>query len=512
VIWISEITTSQALRSVSPGPERGPVASQTKPTLTALLEKDIRTSVAEKSVQGPQASSGMVADNSGATSDQGDHSVPNAVVGSGQPSGISETNLLNASDLSAPDTKTTFGEQPRGDLPGLTVTRYRDWQFRSFEDNKLTYSDPNGPIKVMVREASSAGFAARNFMRSAGVSNDGTSGPFGLTASDWRADSMARSQRVDWTLVNSKNFGLTAFGYHSEAGRGFEPLGQTKKSEFGTAGENTMKAGAQVRIGSFGFGLAQSSTANTDESAGTYFRSTNTNPTLQQEASASVNLAQLVPGNLAPKLLPTLWMNASAGQTPTSGQATSETVTTSIGGTWTWDSAYASLDYWNYSSGKNSALGSTWSGHGFDANMGAYRSSFGVDAGLSYGQSEDAAQSWQSAGAIHSSYAMVWYKPDKLPGISLTAAAGNYDYKGIAFGSVSSDPFATISNNEYVSLTAGLDLTSLFWSLEEPRAVSEQRPTVKMFYQYSDSLSLYGSASATKDVDSLVAMSIQRKF
>ena len=229
-----------------------------------------------------------------------------------------------------------------------------------------------------------------------------------------------------------------------------------------------MKAGGQVRIGAFGFGLAQSSIANTDGYAGTYFTSTTTNSTVQQEASASVNLAQLVPGGLAPKLLPTLWMSASTSQAPTSGQA-SETVTTSFGGTWTWNMGYASLGYWNYSSGKNASLGATWSGHGFDANLGAYRSSFGIDVGLSYGQSEDVAPSWQSAGALYNSYATVSYKPDKLPGVSLTAAAGNYDHNAITYGGTLSDPYTMTSNGEYLSLTAGLDLTSLFWSPEEVR-------------------------------------------
>jgi hypothetical protein len=505
VVWISEVTPPQTAHPVSPYTEGAPAVSQGELTLAALGDEDIRTSVAEKTVQGSDASSGAVADNSSDVAPY--RSAPSRgdpLVSSDQPSVNSETSLLHANSFSAPEVKTTFGEQDRGQVPGLTITRHRDWQFGSFEDNKLTYSDPNSPIKVTVRESSSAGFAAQNFVRSSGESNENTPGPFGLTVSDSGVDSMARSQRVDWTLLDTKSFGVTAFGYSSEVGQSFEPLEQGKK-EFGKAGTSVMKAGGQVRIGAFGFGLAQSSITDA-AAAGGYFKSTEANPTLQQEASASVNLAQVVPGNLASKVLPVLWMNASTSQ------ASSETVTTSIGGTWTWESGYASLDYWNYSSGKNSALGSTWSGHGFDANMGAYRSSFGVDAGLSYGQSEDAAQSWQSAGGLYNSYATVWYKPERLPGISLTAAAGNYDYKGVAFEGVSSDSFATISNGEYVSLTAGLDVTSLFWSPEEPGEVNEQRPSVKMFYRYSDSLSLDGSASATKDVDSLVAMSIQRRF
>ena len=130
------------------------------------------------------------------------------------------------------------------------------------------------------------------------------------------------------------------------------------------------------------------------------------------------------------------------------------------------------------------------------------RSSFGIDVGLSYGQSEDAAPSWQSAGALYNSYATVSYKPDKLPSVSLTAAAGNFNHNAITYGGTLSDPYAMTSNGEYLSLTAGIDLTSLFWSSDE-FGVNEQRPSVKMFYRYSESLFLDGSANATKDVDSL---------
>ena len=287
----------------------------------------------------------------------------------------------------------------------------------------------------------------------------------------------------------------------------FEPFGPNKERIWESRKEHDESRWAGSDRG-FGFGLAQSSITNTDNSAGTYFASTSTDSTAQQEASANVNLAQLMPSGLATKLLPMLWISASTSQAPTSGPA-SETAATSFGGTWTWNMGYASLGYWNYSSGKNAGVVASWRGHGFDANSGAYRSSFGIDVGLSYGQSEDVAPSWQAAGAIYNSYATVSYKPDKLPGVSLTAAAGNYDHNALSYRGTLSDPYTMTSNGEYLSLTAGLDLTSLFWSPEEFGA---ERPSVKMFYRYSDSLFLDGSANAIKDVDNLVAMSIQRRF
>jgi hypothetical protein len=514
VVWISEVTPPQTAHPVSPYSKGALAVSPTKPAFTALGEKDIRSSVAEKTVQAPNASSGTITDNSSDIAPyRGDRSGPDPLVNSRQPSRIPETSLLHATNLSAPEVKTTFGEQDRVQVPGLTITKNRDWQFGSFEDNKLTYSDPNSSIKVTVRESSSAAFVAQNFVRSSGESNENTPGPFGLTVSDSGVDSMARSQRVDWKLLDTKSFGVTAFGYRSEVGQSFEPLEQGKKNEFGKAGTSVIKAGGQVKIGAFGFGLAQSSITDTD-ATGSYFGSTDSKPTLEQEASASVNLPQLVPGHLASKVLPVLWMSASTSQAPSSGQPTSETLSTSVGGTWTWNVGYASLGYWNYSSMQDSVAGATWSGHGFDANVGAHRSSFGIDAGLSYGQSEDTVPSWKSAGALYNSYATVWYKPDKLPGISLTAAAGNYDRNEITYGGTLSDPYAMTSNGGYLSLTAGLDLTSLFWSSEgsEPVAGFQQRPSVKMFYRYSDNLYVDGSADATRNLDSLIAMSIQRRF
>ena len=106
---------------------------------------------------------------------------------------------------------------------------------------------------------------------------------------------MARSQKVDWTLVNLKNFGVTAFGYQNEVGSDFKPFGQTKNEFDGSAGSSTMKAGGQVRVGPFGFGFAQSSR---EQLAWSGFQGVETGANLaavQQEASVTLDLAQLLP-------------------------------------------------------------------------------------------------------------------------------------------------------------------------------------------------------------------------
>ena len=77
----------------------------------------------------------------------------------------------------------------------------------------------------------------------------------------WGDDSTARSRRLDWTLLKFTNFEVAAFGYQNEVGAGFAPFAQTK-SEFVIAGTQTMKAGGQVRAGSFSFGFAGSQSRN----------------------------------------------------------------------------------------------------------------------------------------------------------------------------------------------------------------------------------------------------------
>ena len=211
--------------------------------------------------------------------------------------------------------------------------------------------------------------------------------------------------------------------------------------------------------------------------------------------------------NIASKLLPTLWASASDKQTANTGP---ETTSTSFGGTWNWNAGYATLGYWNYSSGKNADLGTRSSGQGFNVDLGAYRSSLGIYGGLSYGQSEETVASWPSGVALYNLYVTVSYQPDKLPGISVTAASGNYDYNAIANGSMSSDLYAMTAKGEYSSLTAGLDLTNLLWRFDasDSGTANKQRPSVKALYRYTDSFLLDSSASKTSYVDSLVAVMI----
>ena len=149
---------------------------------------------------------------------------------SGQPLATSETYLWNTSQVSPADGSSTKGfvEEQSGQPPGLKITRHTDWEANPVEDNKLTYSAPGSSVKFTVREANSSGFAGSAFTPGFGMQGDENSGAFGLTPVPWGATAMARSQKVDWTLVNLKNFGVTAFGYQNEVGSNFKAFGQTK--------------------------------------------------------------------------------------------------------------------------------------------------------------------------------------------------------------------------------------------------------------------------------------------
>ena len=440
----------------------------------------------------------------------------------GQPRPIPETNLWNTTQTSSAGGQSLKGfvEEQSAEPPSLKITRHTDWEANPVEDETLTYSAPGGSVKFTVRQAYSAGFGGSAFTPAFGMQGDDNSGVSGLTLAPLGAAAMARSQKVDWTLVNLENFGVTAFGYQNEVGSDFKPFEQTKKEfEFGSAGTSTMKAGGQVRVGPFGFGFAQSSR---EQFAWSGFRGVETGANLaavQQEASVTLALAQLLPNKeasgLFTKLLPTLWVTTSNEHTPTSGQQAmpSGTVSTSFGGTWAWDMGQATLGYWNYSS--SGVAASAWSGQGFDASFGLYHSSFSVDVDLSYGHSEDVAPSWQSAGALYGSSVTISYAPAKFPGLWASAAAGNYDQSAITFNDVSSvlsNMHGASSNGEYWSIATGVDLTRWFWTASDSGAPTGQLSSVKLLYRYTDNLYLDKSTGTERDADSLVAVMIQRTF
>jgi hypothetical protein len=504
----------------------GPVRPKTEPRLSLLRAEDAQTLVVAKVAQTPhevkqlRTPHPLASNPSDITAGQEapvERGELNSVVGSAQAlPGRYLWNVAQTSPASAGD-NVGLVEDRGGEA--FKITRSTDWEANPVEDVKLRYSAPGSSLKFTVREAYSAGFAGPAFtpgfgtnlagptlIPGFGTNSDDNSGQFRLTAVSSGADAMATSQRLDWTLVNLKNFRVTAFGYQNEVGREFQPFGHTKK-EFATAGSSTIEASLENAGPVTNLAAVQQEATNLSA--------------VTQEAKITLDLPHLLPGTLVSsdvlsKFLPTIWVTGKDKHTPTSGQETvpADTITTSFGGTWTWNNGQATLGYSEYSSASGVAASAS-SGRGLDVDFGLYYSSFGFDVSLSYGNSEDIAPSWQSAGALYDSSVTVSYKPDKLPGLWASAAAGNYKQNDLAiestalpYGSTSSD-FGVHTNGEYWSITAGLDLANLFWSSE---ALTGQHSSVKLLYKYSDSSFLDSSAGTTRTIDDLVAMMIQRRF
>jgi hypothetical protein len=415
------------------------------------------------------------------------------------PPGIKQY-LLDAAPP-AKDGRMRFVEQLHPEKAQITFTGRTDWQDSLVEDNKLTSSARGSGIRLTVREASSAGFLGTNF------SGAETSAPFGQ-ASIERPVNSAVSERIDWTLVDSNTFGMTVFGYQNQIGSGFRPFGEAK-TEFSTAGTRTTKLGGQVRIGALGFGFAHS-VANAEESK------TNSSATLN-EASVTLALSQLalhVEPSVA-KLLPTsLWASVSDKRALNIQAGANNTISTSFGGAWNRDSGSTTVGYWSYSSGDNSRPGAAWNGQGFDADLGMHWSSLGLNFGLSHGRSEDATDSWQSAGALYSSSVTVSYKPDRLPAMWITAAWGNYDRNAIANSGTLSDLYSVSTKGAYTSLTAALDLANWLRTDQTSQAKTPTGPSsVKLLYRYTENAAVDSDTATTrKDGDSLVAAMAQSKF
>ena len=220
----------------------GSVILKSKPTLPSSQAKAEQTLVVAKLTEPPpegnqpsvsQMPHPLASNQSDIPADQEARAEPqdaSSKAASGQPLPTSETYLWNTSQISPADGSSTKGfvEEQSGQPPGLKITRHTDWEANPVEDNTVTYSAPDSSVKFTVREAHSAGFAGSAFTPGFGMQGDENSGAFGLTPVPWGATAMARSQKVDWTLINLKNFGVTAFGYQNEVGSNFKAFGQTK--------------------------------------------------------------------------------------------------------------------------------------------------------------------------------------------------------------------------------------------------------------------------------------------
>jgi hypothetical protein len=390
-------------------------------------------------------------------------------------------------------TMKTFHKAPRGFVEeadkkvtlGFKSTERTDWEANPVEDRKVIYTSPDKRLKLTVREAYSGGFAATHFASGFGGPSEN-----GHIQDEAENSGVARSQRFDWTLLDQGNFGLTAFGYYNEVGRQFVAFG-TNKKEFKLAGTNIMKAGAQIVAGAFKFGFAQ---ANIKDAGG------GDNIASMQESSVSVDLKKLVTSlQHMPMFFKALPNSIQFDASNKRGlDAVSErTVSAGVNGSWDWDSAYASLGYWTYSSDFGGVA--TTSGHGVDASFGM---SSGMDVSFSYDAEAEA-----PGAMLHTYSASIFYVPDgRLPGFWAQATVGN-SYLDPLTGKPSAVLLSSTSAENW-SYTLGLELRNLIWGERALRgAVPVQQSSAKLLYR-----NISSGTELARDEDSVVAVMLQRSF
>ena len=287
-----------------------------------------------------------------------------------------------------------------------------------------------------------------------------------LNSSD--ANTLARSQRFNSTLLNRENFGVTAFGYQNEVGRGFRSFGEVlRKKEFATAGSSTTKAGGNVRLGPSVSVLHKRPLRMRSQALNTA-RTSRALQQSQQEVNATFDLPKLSrqPGRAERPLigaLPVLWASQSYKH-PSSDQGAAELETsTSFGGSWTWDSVkQRSAIGATPPTDHRIALGRPGMVVASRPNSGIDHSSLVVDLSFSYGHTQDVAEPWQAASVLYDSSVTLSYKRENLPPLWATAAVGNFDYNSLwgaaPLDGVTAADLGETTRNEYWSIATGIDL------------------------------------------------------
>ncbi len=277
-----------------------------------------------------------------------------------------------------------------------------------------------------------------------------------------------------------------------------------------------------MRLGPLGIGFTQSATGNAESS----IEYTGNVPRLaatQQELNATLDLPKLLANlqeasGLSSGLFPSLWATQSYNH-PKGEQGSGEldTISTSLGGSWSWDSGQATLGFWRYSSDGPARTASAWNGRGVDASLGVYHSALGVDLNFSYGHMEDAAGTWQSSSALYNSSVTLSCKGENLPPLWATATLGNFDYNSLwatalPTGGTAAD-LGEAARNEYWSIATGIDLSNLLWNAEISRSneVAREHSSLKLVFEYTDN-SYVNSAASARTADALVAMVVQSTF
>jgi hypothetical protein len=270
-------------------------------------------------------------------------------------------------------------------------------------------------------------------------------------------DGHAGLQRLDLKLYEWDSLSVTAFGFRKDVDRSYESFVSAKaKDEFATADQTGEAGGVKLRSGAI----------SVTSSYGSYKRMSGVaNSTVaQQDHTVALDTwdlrSRLQGWGLAfpiEAFLPTsLYVTRFEHQTLFTKAADGPPDSTSgysAGASWNWNSGYANVTYWDYRLDSQRVGDSSYdfAGRGLEIGFGAYGTAWGAYTGLSYYRADDLAPVSNSISSGYDAYALLTYKLDDFPDLSLNGSVSQYQYEGIAF--------PASSTGFYWSATLGLDFS-----------------------------------------------------
>jgi hypothetical protein len=382
-------------------------------------------------------------------------------------------------NLAAPDanleifgTKTDVARVSNTDNSELRFVQPKNWERNQVDDLKLKFSTLNETLQFTVRESGSFYSADTRYLLELAQKNRNNNAPGPERFLQSPGTGHADLQRMDLKLYESDSLGVAAFAFRKDVDLSYMSIASAKaKDEFAAVDQTGTTGGGRVRLGAVSF---TSSYGNYERPSGrddlTRSRQDHTIGLDMSGVRASLQSAGLA---LLDALVPTsLSVTRFESQTPfkTPAEGLVERMTGYAGNAaWKWNSGYSNVGYWNYRlDGEASGTGSySYAGRGLDAGVGSYSGALGIYGGLSYYQSDDLSPLSHSTAGGYEGYALLTYKLDNFPDLSVNGNLGRYDYAAFAM--------PASSGGVYWSTTIGFDFSK--W-LRVDGAAANQTGTV----------------------------------
>jgi hypothetical protein len=349
-----------------------------------------------------------------------------------------------------------ISRQPNAGPSELNFLQPKRMERNQVDDLTLKFS-PFGALQLTLRESGSSYSADMGYLLELARRNNNKNGPGRERFIQVPGDGHAGLQRLDLKLYESGSVSVTAFGFRKDVDRSYESFESAKaKDEFATADQTGEAGGAKLRSGAISLtssygsyqrmsGVANSTVARQDHTVA--LETGDLRSRLQSMGLASPIQAFLPTSVYVTRFeYQTLFKNAADGPPDsTSGY--------SAGASWNWDSGYANVSYFDYTLNSQRVGDSSYdfAGRGLEIGFGAYGTAWGAYTGLSYYRADDLSPVSNSISSGSDGYAMLTYKLEDFPDLSLNGSVSQYRYEGIAF------PASSVGL--YWSATLGLDFS-----------------------------------------------------